>query len=204
MSKKMAKISFLTTFLLFLTISPPINSSGSASAIPNLDTVKVPAVVIVTDKLIQQICSQTGDPYHCHFLLNQFQGKFLFPKPVANVMEQLKVHSKATSKKIFALYDGIKDPHRSDLKDRYRKCMNYYSNAMSNLVKASKFMVSGKIRFTKHYTTLALDEVRSCDEELAAYRYEPSGLAKDDKKFNDLGGIVLVICNILKTKFMLA
>ncbi|XP_012857739.1 PREDICTED: uncharacterized protein LOC105977026 [Erythranthe guttata] len=202
----MVKLCHVTTFLFFvvlMTISPPVNSSNNISVIANPRTVKVPLVVILTDVVLKDICYQTGDPSLCHLILNHFRGKTLFPKPLANVMDIVKGHARSTSKKIWGIYDGIKDQKKIKVKGRYRKCMNNYISARNHLRKAEKFMVAGKIRMTRLHTSLASADVRSCDQELARHFREPLGIAKDNKKFNNLCSIVFAICGVLKRNFML-
>ncbi|KAK6161972.1 hypothetical protein DH2020_001813 [Rehmannia glutinosa] len=198
----MTKLSLLSSFLFFLillTISATANCSKNESITFNPGIVKAPLVVIVTDEVIQNICYKTGDYNTCQHILNQFKGKTLFPKPLANVMAQVKRHAKTTAKKIVRVYDGMKDQHRFfEMRDAYRKCLKDYTDAMNELTKAEKSMADAKIKPVREYALNALNKVRSCDQELAKQWHEASGLTHDNKKFYDLSSILMVICGTLK------
>ncbi|PIN06841.1 hypothetical protein CDL12_20614 [Handroanthus impetiginosus] len=195
----MTKMSLVNSFLFFLvllTISSPINSSDNYEIIINPIITKAPPVVIVTDTVIHKICPRTQDPNLCRYILNQFKGKPLFPEPLARIIGIAQNHAQKTAKKIWSLYDSIKD-NKSELKLSYNKCLKNYTNAMNLLREAYGFMRAGKASAVKNYSSLAMAEVHSCDEELAKYQYEPSNLYKDNKELNKVGSIIYAICGKL-------
>ncbi|KAK6161978.1 hypothetical protein DH2020_001819 [Rehmannia glutinosa] len=148
---------------------------------------------IVTDALIHKICPQTKNPPFCMYIMNQFKGKPLLPTPFAGVMGMAQNQAKTTKEKILGLHNGIKDD-KSELKLRYHKCLEKYTNAMNQLNEANRFMNSANIRSVKHYTSLAMSGVQSCDKEFAK-SHEPSNLSKDNRKFQDLCSVTLAICD---------
>ncbi|KAI3468111.1 hypothetical protein Pfo_024774 [Paulownia fortunei] len=190
---KLSLVSLFLFFVLLLTISPPVNSSENEMAI-NPRIIKAPATVIVTDAVIKKICPQTGKPPLCRLILSQFEGKPLFPKPLANVTGMAQKHAKRTAKKIYGLYDGIKDD-RSELKSRYHNCFKKYASAMNLINKANKFMRAGKASSVKMYSSLAVAQVYSCDQDLPKQPYEPPNLSEDNKEFRNIVSIIYVICS---------
>ncbi|KAK6119585.1 hypothetical protein DH2020_046667 [Rehmannia glutinosa] len=195
----MIKFSFLTSFLIILAMPPPANSFQHETIVINpriTNLPETPAVVIATDAIIHNICSQTGNPETCRHTLSQFEGKPLFPKPLGNVTEMAKKHAKKTAKKIYALYDAIKDK-KSAVKMRYNMCLKQYANAMNLLNKADKSLNRGEASKVKMYSSNAVNEVYDCDQELHRKPYEPSNLSEENKVFRDIVSIIYVICSIV-------
>lgn len=181
-----SSILISSAFLIFLMIliKAPVNSSRNTKLHE-----------IVTDALIHEICPQTRNPNLCEYILNQFKGKPLFPKPFAAVMRMAQLQAKTTAEKIWGLENDIKDD-KSELKLRYHKCLERYRNAMVQLKEANRFVHAGNITSVKRYTSLAMSEVQSCDQELAK-QHEPSNLAKDNRKSQELCSVILAICDKL-------
>ncbi|KAK6161971.1 hypothetical protein DH2020_001812 [Rehmannia glutinosa] len=194
----MIKFSFLTSFLIILAMPPPANSFQHETIVINpriTNLPETPAVVIATDAIIHNICSQTETLKHAAHS-QPIEGKPLFPKPLGNITEMAKKHAKKTAKKIYALYDTIKDK-KSAVKMRYNMCLKQYANAMNLLNKADKSLNRGEASKVKMYSSNAVNEVYDCDQELHRKPYEPSNLSEENKMFRDIVSIIYVICSIV-------
>lgn len=47
------------------------------------------------------------------------------------------------------------------------------------------------------YTSLAMAQVYSCDQDLSRQPYEPSNLSENNKEFGNLGSMVYIICSTI-------
>lgn len=189
-------------FLVLLTKFLPITSSKNESiTMLNITMTKAaPLLVIVTDEVILKICYQTTvDRENCRYTMDRFKGKPLFPKALESVMADAQKHAKRTAKKIWRLYDSVKDD-KSELKKNYYKRLKKYTNAMNLMNKAKKFMRLAKPSSVKMYTSLVLAQVRSCDRKMARQVYGSSDLSKDSKKFIDLISMIDAICSEVSRK----
>ncbi|GFQ04081.1 pectinesterase inhibitor [Phtheirospermum japonicum] len=192
------KLSLLTSFLFLLAISPPANSFRNRTSFENPRGTGDPAVnvIILTDESIHRICSQTGYPPLCQQTLSEFEGKPLFPKPLGNITEMARKHAKSTTKKIYGLYDTIKDK-KAALKTRYNRCLKKYEGAMTLINKAKKYLDRGDPRGVLLYAGQAANLVYECDQDLHKRPKEPSNISKDNDKFRDIVSIIYVVCNML-------
>ncbi|KAL7121894.1 hypothetical protein ACP275_01G012200 [Erythranthe tilingii] len=130
----------------------------------------------------------------CRYTLENYRGKPLFPKPLANVMEAAQTHAKKSTKKIWRMTDGIRD---ETLKKRYSKCLKRYRAASDLLNKASEFILAGKASSVRMYTSMAMEQIQSCDKKLTGY-YGSYDVSEENKKFNDFANMIIAICSTVK------
>ncbi|EYU20340.1 hypothetical protein MIMGU_mgv1a013854mg [Erythranthe guttata] len=196
--------SFLFTILLTKSLAVTSSSDESTTLVTDsnedpITVIKTPFFVIVTDDVIARICYQTtyASQDFCRSTLYQFKGSTLFPMPLASVLEATQTHARKTAKKIWRISDNLK--YKSlELKTKYDKCLNKYTKAANLLNDASKAIRDGKPASVRMYTSMAAEQVQSCNRKLNGnFLYGSQEILEDNRRFADLASMITAICNIL-------
>ncbi|KAL8063184.1 hypothetical protein ABFX02_01G011500 [Erythranthe guttata] len=165
----------------------------------NFSTLEYPIKVrrnVVTDALIQEACLKTRNPNFCQQIMKPFKGKRFYTNSFESVMMMAFNQVVETWSTFGNLEHDLKDDKKFDLKLRYSRCWEKYSQAVDQLTTARKFMSVGNTNCVSSFTSLAVFEVKSCDKEFTGpmRRYLPRSVAKDSTRIKDLCNIIMVLC----------
>ncbi|GER35410.1 plant invertase/pectin methylesterase inhibitor [Striga asiatica] len=150
----------------------------------------------VTDALIDKVCQKTEYPPICRQILVKFKYSPVVPTTLSSIIVLAKNHAQITKGKISSLHKGIKE-NVSELRLRYHKCIKNYEHALTQLNAASEgsFRIKLNIASIKKHILTAISDVQSCTTELAKQRNEISGLTSENRRFQNIGSVILGICD---------
>ncbi|KAL3654178.1 hypothetical protein CASFOL_003859 [Castilleja foliolosa] len=211
------KLSFINiSIILFYFILPAIsqanNPETSKTNFKNNETPK-----IITGELMHKMCQDTTRSSMkslCIEILSNFIGKPLTPTTLVGVMKIAENHANMTRVKIPGLLKNTKDEisklkstnHRPNSfshkeamyilnkkESKYEQCDKSYAYAVSQL---NGINISNKISIKDHIRN-AMQAVWLCnmDHKLAFKGMPEDVLAPDNRKFDDLCYIIMIVSN---------
>lgn len=180
----------IISFLIILS-SSSINKITLANTGPPIKT--------VTNEYITKICSKSSNRLLCFYLLRNLIGQPIASVTLATLatrpINNAETLARATHKMIGGMYTSLVNP-KSEVRERYRKCISGYSTAIQNLASARGSMQTvGSKKLVKSYVTSAANLVKSCDKNFVKPPQIPLDLKNANQKFKDLCSVIIAVCN---------